>query len=663
MRLIFFDIEIYPNYFLVLFYDPYIKEHYSFQLWTNNDIVLINDLESLKSFLKKESDTYFVGYNSLGYDMNILTAIIKKDLSSNEQIKAFNDHLIEETWPVYREEQLCNKTLDLMLINNFGPRSAKSTSLKKLEFNLRKKKIADLPYHFNDIIDTAIKVEEIIKYCKYDVEVTLDVFRLSKELIKMRVEFGNFNNIDLLNSPEPDIAKKYILKLLSTLTNKKEDVINKEKTYRDEIVVKDIILPYVSNYEWHNKEFKDVVDFYNDILLKPTLKSNKDASKKLINLKNTINKTFKFIDNDFVYAGGGLHSANKPGIYLADDEYIIMDSDVAAMYPTIAIKNNLYPLHLGEYYCDAMNGIVKERKKFSKKEYPHINYLLKICANSGYGSSNSEYKFFYDPQYTLQTCVNGMLTLTILIDKCVARIKDFTLIQANTDGISIRIKKEDEQLYLNIIKEVEQLTQLEFENVYYSKFVLRDVNNYISQYTNGDVKSKGVFEDYNDIINAGAFQKDTSAMIIPKALKAYYIEGIPVENTINKENSIYEFCYGNKGSNSYRWMLTTYNPDKGVSTSELFDSRFVRYYAGGYQTLSQLWVKGARPGTIQATQAQTPITLLMNVPKEDILDLDRRGEWKPRYDRENNIIYRYPNLNKNWYIQECYKIINQIQNK
>ena len=152
-------------------------------------------------------------------------------------------------------------------------------------------------------------------------------------------------------------------------------------------------------------------------------------------------------------------------------------------------------------------------------------------------------------------------------------------------------------------------------------------------------------------------------MIIPKALKAYFVNSASIEETIYNENNIYEFCYGNKGSNSYRWMLTTYNPEKGLSTSELFDSRFVRYYAGGYQTLSQLWVKGAREGSIQATQAQTPITLLMNVPKTEILDLNKKGEWVPRQDKDGNVIYRYPNLNREWYINECYKIINQIENK
>jgi len=660
MRILFFDIEVFPNYFLLVVYDPYEKKYNTFQLWEIDNVVVSNDIFKLLKFLKDEKDTYFCGYNSLGYDMQILTEIVNKNLISITKIKEFNDSLIESEWPIYREEQLCNKTLDLMLVNNYGPRSAKSTSLKKLEFNLRKKKIQDLPYHFNDILTKEDQINEVIKYCKYDVEVTKDIFSLSKELINMRIEFGNLNNIDLLNSTEPDIAKKYMLKLLSQKLNKSESEIKKLKTYNNKLTVKDLILDYIKNYKFKNKEFLDLLNFYNYLELYPTVKSAINSDIKIITLKNKIEYSFNFINNKFVFGAGGGHSCQDPGIFESNDEYIIIDSDVSALYPSLAIENEFYPAHLGISYCEILKENVERRKQYSKKEFPLINNSIKVSNNSSYGMSNSEYSFFYDAAYTLKTCVAGMLTLSMLIDMCVDEIKDFTLLQFNTDGVTVKIKKKDEYHYFNIIQKLENISKLVFEHVYYKKMVIMNVNNYIAIDINNNVKTKGIFEDYEDTIKQGAYHKDTSAMIIPKALKAYYINNIPVEDTINNENSIYEFCYGNKGSSSYKWMLTKYNPDNGISKSELFDSRFVRYFAGGTDTLSQFWIKGARNGSIQAVQAQTPITLLMNVPKKDILDLDKHGNHKPRLDRDGNIIYRYPTLNRQWYINECNKIINQI---
>jgi len=126
MKLSIFDLEIYPNLFVVVFYNPMEKQYTNFICWENG----LNQLQELKEFLQKNKDVYFVGYNSLAYDMNILTEIVNKDLKTNKEIKEFNDQLISLEWPIYREDDLCNKTIDLMLVNNYGPRSAKSTSLK-----------------------------------------------------------------------------------------------------------------------------------------------------------------------------------------------------------------------------------------------------------------------------------------------------------------------------------------------------------------------------------------------------------------------------------------------------------------------------------------------------------------------------------------------------
>jgi len=475
MRILFFDIEIFTNYFLVVVYDPYTKEYTLFQLWEVDGKVIINDLHRLLKFLESEKDSYFCGYNSLGYDMNILTAIVKEKFTTNQQIKEFNDFLIGSEWSIYREQDLCNKTLDLMLVNNYGPRSAKSTSLKKLEFNLRKKKIQDLPYHFNDILTKEIQIADVIKYCKYDVEVTLDVFNFSKELINMRIEFGKLNNLDLLNSTEPDIAKKYMLKLLSQKLNKSEKEISKLKTYNNKLVVKDLILDYITDYSFKNKEFIDLLKFYESVELDATVKSAINPNIKVITLKSKIEHSFNFIKNKFVFAAGGGHSCQDPGVFISDNEYIIIDSDVQALYPSLAIENEFYPAQLGISYCEILKENVERRKKYSKKEFPLINNSIKVSNNASYGMSNSEYSFFYDSAYTLKTCVAGMLTLAMLIDMCVDEIKDFSLLQFNTDGITIRIKKTDQDLYFSLIKRLEDISKLVFEHVYYKKMIIRDV--------------------------------------------------------------------------------------------------------------------------------------------------------------------------------------------
>lgn len=353
-----------------------------------------------------------------------------------------------------------------------------------------------------------------------------------------------------------------------------------------------------------------------------------------------------------------IHASVAPGIYEEDDKYMITTADFTSYYPHLQFIHDCIAGHIpSELYSKLIRFLFAERKKHNKGTA--LNYAYKILINLLYGLSNSEYSALYDTRATLKTTINGMLSISMIADK-IYDIPNAKILMKNTDGLEIYHLRKDKNLIEEILNSISTLINIPIEIGYYKKMIIRDVNNYTSIDINNNVKTKGIFEDYQDIIKQGAYHKDTSAMIIPKALKAYYINNIPIEDTINNENSIYEFCYGNKGSSSYKWMLTKYNPDSGVSKSELFDSRFVRYFAGGTNTLSQFWIKGARNGSIQAVQAQTPITLLMNVPKEDILDLDKYGNHKPRLDRDGNIIYRYPTLNRQWYINECNKIINQI---
>jgi hypothetical protein len=657
MKLIFFDIEIYPNLFIAVFYDPYVKEYKTFTCWDNEE-AQINELLLLKNYLKHNQDVYFVGYNSLAYDMNIVTQIVTKNYTNCKQIKEFNDEIIAAEWPIYKEDQLCNKTIDLMLVNNYGPRSAKSTSLKKLEFNLRKKKIQDLPYHFNDIIDTYKKVEEIIKYCKYDVEVTLDVFRFSKELIKLRIEFGELNNLSILNSPEPDMAKQYIYTELAKSMEIDMKEFKKLKTYHPIIKGKDIILDFI-NFE--NEIYKDVLEFYNKLELYPTLKSQVNPSKKVISLKNTVSKTIKYKNLVTVYGSGGIHGFVQPGVYKSNDEYTITSFDFASYYPHLQFVWDCIADHIpSEVYSQLVKDLFKKRKQYPKGT--SLNYVFKIFINLLYGLSNSEYSALFDTKATLKTTINGMLILSMIADKIYSQSEDNIILMKNTDGLEIYHKRSNYSEIIKIFDEISQLVNIPYETVEYKKLVGLNVNNYISIDINDNIKTKGCFEDYKDIMKQGAYHKDTSAMIIPLALKEYFINGIPVEETIYKNNNIYDFCYGVKGSSLYSWLVTEYNPTTKVSKSELMNHRFIRYYAGGYQTISKFWLKGKKQDGIDAIEANTPITMLLNVPKEDILDLDRKGEHKSRYDINGNIIYRYPNLNKDWYIAECYKIINQINN-
>ena len=75
---------------------------------------------------------------------------------------------------------------------------------------------------------------------------------------------------------------------------------------------------------------------------------------------------------------------------------------------------------------------------------------------------------------------------------------------------------------------------LEYAN--YTQMIIRDVNNYIAVGTDGKVKEKGCFETKKD------WHKDNSFMVVPLAVRNYFVDNTPIEETLVKHKNIYDFC-------------------------------------------------------------------------------------------------------------------------
>ncbi len=75
----------------------------------------------------------------------------------------------------------------------------------------------------------------------------------------------------------------------------------------------------------------------------------------------------------------------------------------------------------------------------------------------------------------------------------------------------------------------------------YSKIILGDVNNYIAITEDGKSKCKGRFE-YDNL----ALHKNKSFLIIPKAIHAYFVDGVQPEDYLAQNQNIFDYCGGVK---------------------------------------------------------------------------------------------------------------------
>jgi hypothetical protein len=159
--------------------------------------------------------------------------------------------------------------------------------------------------------------------------------------------------------------------------------------------------------------------------------------------------------------------------------------------------------------------------------------------------------------------------------------------------------------------------------------VIQDVNNYASKYESGEYKYKGLFEIDKEL------HKDPSMRIVPIALNKYFFEGIPISDTIKSHKNIYDFCLRLRVNKDWEAQYK-YIESNSLKTKKL--SKNTRYYisnSGGAlykHNLSDGRITGVNVGNIVS---------LFNI-----------YEKKEDYD-----------INYNFYIKECKKIIDSIEDK
>ena len=496
-----------------------------------------NEILELVTFLERNIayDEWHVSFNGLGFDSQITEHILRNKEQLLEQsgdtiarfiyrkaqdvINRSNNGEFQE----YSPRDLSIRQLDVFKLNHWD-NNAKRSSLKWIQYTMDWHNIIDMPIHHTTEVTTE-QIPEIIRYCINDVKSTKQIMFLCKDQIDLRRQLTDEYGIDLYSASEPRISKELFLLFLSKQTGIKKYELRQMRTNRLKITVRDIILPYI---EFKTATFQNLLKKFQDVVIYPG--ETKGGFKYSVR--------YKGVQTDFGL--GGVHGARSTKVYGANEEMIIMTSDVTSFYPNLAIRNKWAPAHLPEEeFCNLYEWFFEERKKIPKKDPK--NYVYKIILNSTYGLSNDENSFLYDPEFTMRITINGQLSLTMLYEMICEEIPNALPLMQNTDGLETMIPKQYEDKYMEICRRWEKITNLQLEHDKYSKIILGDVNNYIAITEDGKSKCKGRFEFANL-----AMHKNKSFLIIPKAIHAYFVDGIKPEDYVKSVTNIFDFCGGVK---------------------------------------------------------------------------------------------------------------------
>ena len=617
-----YDLETYPNCFTCCIADMQQRVIKVFEISDRKD-----QREQMFEYLRnvRRSKGYMVGFNNVGFDYPVLHELLTNKNMSVKQIYDFAMKVIksghsDNRWQyIIREKDMLLQQVDLFKIHHYDNR-AKATSLKMIEFNGRSDNIEDLPFPVGKKLSDVEK-DILIKYNRHDTMETIKFFGASMDQVAFRHKMVTDYNMPAMNYNDTKIGAEYFVMELEKAGIKCYESGKVRQTKRPFIDLVDCIFPYI---KFERPEFNAVLDWlkrqrisqtkgvFSDIMEhelgdvakyalmttkreklkgKPTDKEVDEFKKdkplcwvEEIELKAKLPKKdgggFKksyylcwniaeslnvVVDGlCYVFGTGGIHASVEKQVIHSDDDYIIEDEDVSSYYPNLAIKNRIYPEHLGVEFCDIYEYLYNLRKSYDKKSAE--NAMLKLALNGTYGKSNDQYSPFFDPKFTMAITVNGQLSLCMIVEQLL-KLDGMQIIQCNTDGLTFKRKREHEEECKRIVQWWQDTTKLELERCDYQRMIIRDVNSYVAVKLDGSLKSKGAYE-WKDLPN----NKNHSALVVKMAAEAYLSKDVDPEEFIRNHDNKYDFMLRTKVPRSSKLVVVD---DNGVDHQT---QNICRYY-------------------------------------------------------------------------------------
>lgn len=506
MKIYIYDIEVFSDDWIVVFRNPDSDHH----------IVIHNDNHHLREFLSQE-DIVIGGFNNKHYDDWILMTMLLG--GSNVEIKKHSDHIINggNAWefPFIQFKKRPFKSFDLK-----DDIADPGISLKAIEGNLKLPIVeSSVPFDIDRPL-TPEELNEVVRYCKYDVDSTVKLYQERKEnYIDAKALIS-----DMYGVPREEGIGLTNAKLCARILGAKPQKYDDERDYVIPDNIDTDLIP------------KIVLDFFLQI----RDKSIPDA--KLFGAgKGSQGMTLKaWIKTSYgscpvTYAWGGVHGA-KPCVTIEETEdRVIINQDVASLYP-----NSM--LNFG--YCsramedpEAYRKLVERRLGYKHSGDKLRSNALKLPINTTYGAMLNPHNDLADRKAGRSVCISNQLAMTMLIVQLARACKTIDFVNINTDGIMFTIDRKEVDLSEKIVKEWSEVTRFEMERDDFKKVIQKDVNNYIGITPEGKFKTKG---GYVSLYDGGSF-KTNSLQIIHKAIVDYLVSGIDPEKTINDCTDIFAF--------------------------------------------------------------------------------------------------------------------------
>ena len=632
-----YDIEVFPDYIMVGFW----SEQTGHVIYTDapkenlpaahpDPDLTRGYIDRMLTWIEETPGAVLVGFNSSGYDNWVLNEYMYygRKAAFDLSVQIIETNTKPYLLPGRRirpDRKAFHDCIDLMQIvpGRIG--------LKKAGVCLGYPKLRELPLDFRRN-PTADQYPIVWQYNVNDLDVTYELYKNQLSDIDLRVDYSNIVYQELIDTGfERDVKSPWSTSDFRSLAR----APFAERMILHKIHMKTGINQYKREL---NAEALAIVGSGPVIVFQPfwwnlfvnthhtpvTEKLGYDIFRTPIGLtpigtldKHDIERKVFIHDRMYQMGVGGLHSIDGAGCWIPKDDEMLFDIDVASYYPNIILTNELYPRNLGRVFLEVYSDIVRDRLVAKKAGDKKTSEILKIAINGTYGKSGEPSSSLYDPQLMANVTLLGQLGLLALVER-LGNVA--TVCSANTDGITVLVKKHQLEEMQAIVKQWEDCTRLEMEYTEYTGLYQENVNSYLAVKTAGGFKGKKTFLDaWPDLGHS------PEATVCTTAIKAHLRDGTPIEETIRKDRDINHFI-----------ILKSVSTGTNTLWHDEPQGRFLRFYKSNSADSAEIY-SVTPAGVKKIIPLSDNAMLLHDLPEEFPED-----------------------VNYGWYIERAYKTLAVI---
>lgn len=601
-----YDIEVFKNVFHCTLLNTETEELIKFECSIRK-----NEIEEMCKFFL-QPDICLVGYNNIHYDNPIINYCIEYFSNSKYTYDKICMSIFNLSTIITQDKENIDKWKRWKYANNFYTldlltmlySQALRVSLKEMQVTMMYKNVQEFNCNWQIPLATT-EIDSMIDYNINDVMSTYELLKRCEKDIKLRLDIEDQYNIKCLSKDGVNIGMQILAEEYMRKTGISWNILKDLRSPADTINLNEIILPFI---KYDTKILQDLLIEMKSLTVSPGRKSYE--------------KKFLLGDRVISVGVGGIHTINESEIIIPNENEILVDLDVASLYPSMLLNFDFYPRHLGKEFKEVYADIRERRIKAKHAKDKVTDATLKLALNGLSGNLQNEFSWCYDPKAVMGIRINGQLLLLMLTEKLMTL--GITPIQLNTDGIFVKMPKSVYSEAMKICKEWENLTGLVLEEDRFKAFYQLAVNDYFGVFENNLIKEKGCF------ITSVIQGKGLTPKIIPKAVEKYFLEGIKPEEFIKQHTDIKDFLMSEKTGK--QWTVE-YNGQTQQRTN--------RFYASTDGCFLYKWKIDNGVKKYQNMLTASGVTLLNNF----------------------NNLKENPKINYQYYITEANKIINQLKTK